>query len=73
MTDPFLFALQLLFMVHTVDERMVYVNPEQVVSLTVPMGKLISGKVGCIVAFADGKFLSVKETCDEVRVLMRDN
>lgn len=65
-----LFALQLLFMVHTVDERTVYVNPEQVVSLTIPAGRLVSDRIGCIVAFADGKFLSVKEMCHEVRELM---
>lgn len=63
-------AAMALFMVHTVDDRMVYVNPEQIVSLTVPAGRLVSGNVGCIVAFADAKFLSVKETCKEVRGLM---
>jgi uncharacterized protein YlzI (FlbEa/FlbD family) len=66
MSDPFLLALQLLFMVHTVDGRTVHVNPEQIVSLTVPAGRLVSERVGCIVAFSDGKFLSVKEPCNEV-------
>jgi hypothetical protein len=70
MIEPFFLAVMALFMVHTVDDRLVFVNPEMVVSLTVPAGRLTSPNIGCIVAFSDGKFVSVKETCHEVRELM---
>jgi hypothetical protein len=58
-----------LFLVHTVDGRNVYVNPNSVITLTVP-GKLVTEKATCLMLLDDGKFLTVKETCDEVRKLM---
>jgi hypothetical protein len=66
MTIQLAFAL---FLVHSVDGREVYVNPESVITLTVP-GKLVTEKATCLMLLNDAKFLTVKETCDEVRKLM---
>ena len=60
-----------LILLHTVDGREVFVNPEWVVSTTEPKDKGgFSEKVNCIVSFIDAKFISVKETCSEVNSIL---
>ena len=63
-----------LIAVHTLDRRVVYVNPEAIVQLAEPKpegtkGKLFVDAVRCIIGLPDGKYVSVRETCDEVRRL----
>jgi uncharacterized protein YlzI (FlbEa/FlbD family) len=58
-----------LFLVHSVDGREVYVNADNVITLSTP-GKLVTEKATCLMLLNDGKFITVKETCDEVRKLM---
>jgi len=60
-----------LILLHTVDDREVWVNPEWVVSTTEPKDKGgFSEKVNCIVSFIDAKFITVKETCSEVNSIL---
>jgi uncharacterized protein YlzI (FlbEa/FlbD family) len=60
-----------LFLVQALDGRMVYVNPEQVISITIPGDNdLFANGVRCVLSLADGKFLSTRESCDEVQKRM---
>jgi len=60
-----------LILLHTVDDREVWVNPEWVVSTTEPKDKGgFDEKVNCIVSFIDAKFISVKETCSQVNDIL---
>jgi len=62
----------LLVKLHTVDEREVFVNPAYVISTTEPKDKGgFTEKVNCIVSFIDAKFITVKETCAEVNVILK--
>ena len=61
-----------LIVLHTVDGREITVNPKQVTHLGGPKaggGFFVEG-VNCQVNMADGKFITVIETCDEVRKLL---
>jgi hypothetical protein len=61
-------ALLELVVLKTVDNREVAINPKYVISLSVPKsGGTLSSSVNCVVTFTDGKFLSMKESCAEVR------
>jgi hypothetical protein len=60
-----------LILLHTVDDREVWVNPEWVISTTEPKDKGgFAEPVHCIVSFVDSKFISVKETCSEVNSIL---
>ena len=64
-------ALQLIVL-HALDGRDVVINPRAVVSLRQARdeshpGKQLTGKVNCIIATTDGKYLTVEESCDSVR------
>ena len=70
-----LFAAVLQMVVlHQIDGRTVTVNPAQVTALypSPPSGqnKLITKEAHCAVWLADGKFLSVTETCDQVKAML---
>jgi hypothetical protein len=60
-------------LLHRVDGGEVLINPSHVTSLHATaeavgkQNKLVTGKVRCVMWLADGKFLSVLETCDVVR------
>ena len=72
MTSPVVVVLQLV-MQHGIDGREISVNPQQVTSLhaaTSKGNKLVANEVRCIVGLADGKFVSVVETCDVVKRLL---
>jgi hypothetical protein len=58
-----------LFLVHTVDGRELYINPESVISLSTA-GKLVTERAQCVIALNDAKFVTVREDCDEVRRLI---
>jgi hypothetical protein len=60
-----------LLLLHTVDDREVYINPAFVISTHEPQDKGgFDEKVNCIVSFIDAKFISVKETCSEVNSIL---
>jgi hypothetical protein len=60
-----------LLLLHTVDDREVYVNPAFVISTHEPKDQGgYDAKVNCIVSFIDAKFISVKETCSEVNSIL---
>ena len=61
-----------LFLVNTLDGRIVYVNPEQVISIAPPKDNdVFTEGVRCVISLADGKFVSARESCDDVRARMR--
>lgn len=65
-------ALYEMLTLHTLDGRTVYVNPSQVISMAHPKDSndlLVKG-IQCIITLADGKFISAKETCEQVQDLM---
>jgi hypothetical protein len=59
-----------LIMLTTLDNRRVFINPKLVISLTKPSGQLVTEKGECIIALADRKFITVRETCEQIRARM---
>jgi hypothetical protein len=55
---------------HGLENQQIYLNPKQVISIRQPRG-LNSGHwpagVRCLVTTVDGKYLTVVETCAEIR------
>jgi uncharacterized cupin superfamily protein len=65
------YALIELLTLHVIDGRTVYVNPKQIISLARPGDNQSFAKgARCIITLADTKFVSVTESCDEVRGAM---
>lgn len=60
--------IQLMVLVHTVDDRGIAINMEQVVSISSP-GDHVTDKANCLISFGTGRFVNTKETCSEVTVL----
>jgi hypothetical protein len=60
--------IQTMILVHTVDERAIALNMEQIVSLTHPSNE-VTDKAKCLLSFGGGRFVNTKETCQEVGVL----
>jgi uncharacterized protein YlzI (FlbEa/FlbD family) len=70
--DAAILALLSLLELHGLDGRTVYVNPQQIVSMARPKDdRTFHSGVQCVITLADGKFVSVVETCDEVQARMR--
>lgn len=64
-------ALLEMLVLHTLDGRPLWVRPEQIISLAPSKDNtLLTKGVGCIVSLTDAKFVSIKETCEEVREMM---
>jgi hypothetical protein len=67
-------AIILLVILHAVDGREVAIAPAQVTSLHAAKegqpNVLMTDAVHCVVNLTDGKFVSVIETCAEVRDLL---
>lgn len=61
-----------LIVLHRVDGGEVHVNPQQVTSLRATAGAFSAGLPGavCVVGLTDRKFVSVLETCAEVKRLL---
>ena len=56
---------------HSLSGQVVLVNPKLIVSLLeAGRGKVVTEKANCIVTFTNGKFVSVLETCAQVRARM---
>ena len=65
--------IEVLLQLHLGDGRRVDINPATIVHLMgeSPAGhKHMSGQVKCVITFSNGKFLSVVETCEDVRAKM---
>lgn len=62
-----------LLLVYGLDGRAVYINPEAVISIAPPKSRdeLFSKDVECVISLADGKFISTKENCGELRARLR--
>lgn len=61
-----------LILLHSLDGGTVVVNSDQVTSLRTarPNQKLTHSATQCVVGLTDGKFVSVKESCDTVRQML---
>ena len=68
--DPATAIVVHLVLLHTVDGRETFVNPEQVVSLSShkvgEQNKVLVESVECVLGLSNGKIVSVMEPCDEV-------
>jgi uncharacterized protein YlzI (FlbEa/FlbD family) len=53
----------------TLDGRHVHINPAAIVSIHEARGRLVTDKVHCVVSLVNGKFVTVVESCDELRRL----
>lgn len=66
----------ILIVLHGPDGREVDVSVDEITSLQCRMpgvdNKLFHDDVNAIVNLSDGKFVSVKETCNEIRDLIRE-
>ena len=58
-----------LFMVEGFDGRIVFINPEQVVSVAPPKENdaLFARGVRCVISLSDRKFVTTRESCDVLR------
>jgi len=65
-----------LIVLHAPDGDEIDVNPEQITAIrdkkSEEDNKFVVGTVNCILNTSDGKFVSVVESCEEVRRLIRE-
>ena len=61
-----------IIILHSLTGAEISVNPEAIVSMRdgEHTGQYITKEVNCVVTTSDGKFISVIETCAEVRALI---
>ena len=63
-----------LLTVHMIDGREIQINPRQVTQLVHPPkaggNKGLTEGVNCVIRLTDGSFVSVAETCEQVRAQM---
>jgi hypothetical protein len=68
-------ALVVLVMLHGVDDKEIYFNPKWVLTVTEPHEdkekRAVTDKAKCVVTFADKRFITVRESCSEVRAVLR--
>jgi len=71
-----LLAVLHLVLLHSVDGREIFVNPEQVTSVQGytdgEHNKVLAESVNCVIGMTNGKFISVAEYCDEVKQKLED-
>jgi hypothetical protein len=64
-----------LVLLHAPQGHDIYVNPDTVTTMRAAVpgkaNELVSDEVQCLLNTSDGKFISVVETCDQVRTLFR--
>jgi uncharacterized protein YlzI (FlbEa/FlbD family) len=67
--DPAVVAAMVWLEVHTLDGRTVIINSEEIISFAQPNKEkgLWTDAARCLITLTDAKFVTVKETCDEVR------
>lgn len=64
----------LLIMLHRLDGGEVAINPSQITSLhtaATSQNKVVNPDAHCVIGLTDGKLVSVRETCLEVRRLLK--
>jgi hypothetical protein len=68
--DPSVFALHLVLL-HSPDGQEILLNPSEIISIRARREEEthFAGKVSCLIFTGDGKFIGVREDCDEVRTL----
>ena len=59
-----------LVLLHSPDGRQIIVNPDSVTSMFKPVQ--MNKDTNCVINLADGKFVSVIESCDQVRKTIED-
>lgn len=66
--------VNLLIVLHALDGQEITIAPHQVTSLRAHRpdkpNALFTDEVNCLVGLTDGKFVTIKETCAEVRLLI---
>jgi hypothetical protein len=71
MTHPLAVIALHLVIFHTVDGHEVAINPAQVTNMYGAKddqeNKLFTNSVRCVIGLTDGKFVTVAESCDEVK------
>jgi hypothetical protein len=65
-----------LLVLHTADGRDVDINPAAITSLRethdeADLNRPFTGKVRCMINTVDGKFVTVIETCDQIREMIK--
>jgi hypothetical protein len=72
--DPTLLVAMVWLEVHTLDGRTVIINSEEIISFAQPNKEkgLWTDAARCIITLTDAKFVTVKETCDEVRASLKE-
>lgn len=73
LAEAVLAAIELVAL-HRLDGRVVFVNPDAVVQLAEPQPdgadhKQFTDAVHCVITLTDGRYVTVRETCLEVRKL----
>jgi hypothetical protein len=64
-----------LVLLHSPTGGAIYVNPDTVTTMRSPpaeKNKHFTDEAKCLLNTSDGKFISVVETCDQVRTLFRE-
>jgi hypothetical protein len=67
-------VLMVLIILHAVDGHEITINPEQITAMrpsnpTKPNEYLVDG-VNCMINQTDGRYVSVAETCEQVRAII---
>jgi hypothetical protein len=64
-----------LVLLHAPQGHDIYINPSSVTTMRAAVpgksNELVTDEVKCLLNTSDGKFISVIETCEEVRALLR--
>lgn len=72
----YVFALSALILLHAPDGREIDVNAEEITSLHCKLpnveNRLFADGVNAVINLTDGKHVSVKETCSEIREKLRE-
>lgn len=67
-------VLAALVELHGPDDQRVFVNPDQIISIREPRGMEqghFARGTRCLVTTADGKYLTVREKCTELREMIK--
>jgi hypothetical protein len=72
--DPTFLVAMVWLEVQTLDGRTVIINSEEIISFAPPNKEkgLWADDAHCIITLTDAKFVTVKETCDEVRTRLKE-
>jgi len=68
MIEAIVVAAAQFIILHSVDGRAFYINPKHIVSTSQAKGKLVVDAVQCVVYTTDGRFITVAETCESLKM-----